>query len=298
MKIAVTGANSSVGQTLLKHLAAEDDFEIVAGVRNEKAFANLPDSPRITPRVIDYFDNDSLTSALTDCDCVVHLAGILIENRGSTYATANVAATAAAAEAAAAAGVTHFIFVSVVGASPDSGNAYFRSKGTAEEIVKQAGMTASILRTPMLLGPGTAGAASLVGSASNAQAKVLGGGHYAMRPLDIDDLSAAIVRLCRQPGEGHSTHELVGPESIAYRDLIRKTAALMNREVEVTAVPIWPAKLGAALSSIIKGGGISPTVIDVITTDEVVSENADQALGISLSSLDNTLQKIISAHRP
>lgn len=298
MKIAVTGANSSVGKTLLKHLAAEDDFDIVAGVRNEKAFSGLPDSARIAPRVIDYFDADSLASALAGCDCVIHLAGILIENRGSTYATANVAATAATAEAAAAAGVSHFIFVSVVGASPESGNAYFRSKGTAEELVKQSGMTASILRTPMLLGPGTAGAASLVGSASNAQAKVLGGGHYAMRPLDIDDLSAAIVRLCRQPGEGHNTHELVGPESIAYRDLIQKTAALMDREVEVSAVPIWPAKIGAAISSMLKGGGISPTVIDVITTDEVVSENADQALGITLSSLDNTLQKIISAHRP
>ena len=116
-----------------------------------------------------------------------------------------------------------------------------------------------------------------------------------MRPLDTDDLSSALTKLSMNPATGVVTHELVGPESIPYRDLIKKTAKMLGKEVEVGSVPILMAKIGAALTSTVKGGGITPTVIDVITSDEVVSQNADSALGLQLSSLDETLQRIIKA---
>ena len=41
-----------------------------------------------------------------------------------------------------------------------------------------------------------------------------------------------------------------------------------------------------------KGGGITPDVIDVITSSEVVEHNADAALGITLTPLAETLQKL------
>ncbi len=295
MKICITGANSSVGQNLLNHLASTDGAEVIAGVRSEKAFADLPQAANISPTLISYQDSESLNKAMAGADCVIHLAGILIENKHSNYASANVAATAAVVAAAKSQAVKHIIFISVVGASPSSNNAYFRSKGAAEQIVAESGIAATIIRTPILLGPGTAGAWSLLSAANNPNCKVLGGGHYCMRPLDTDDLSSALTTLSMNPATGIVTHELVGPESIPYRDLIKKTAKMLGKEVEVGSVPILMAKIGAALTSTVKGGGITPTVIDVITSDEVVSQNADSALGLQLSSLDETLQRIIKA---
>jgi len=58
--------------------------------------------------------------------------------------------------------------------------------------------------------------------------------------------------------------------------------------------PIWMAKLGAGIASFMQGGGMSPTVIDVITADEVVEKNADWELDITLTSLSDTLQKILT----
>jgi hypothetical protein len=43
----------------------------------------------------------------------------------------------------------------------------------------------------------------------------------------------------------------------------------------------------------LKGGGFSPTVIDVITADEVVEKNAAAELGITLTPLSETLKKIL-----
>ena len=152
-----------------------------------------------------------------------------------------------------------------------------------------------MLRTPILLGPGAAGANAILGMANAGQTKVLGGGYYCMRPLDIDDLSKAIVKLIESPPSGVVTHELVGPESTPYREIIAKTAQLMGKSVEVGAVPVLLAKIGAAITSTLKGGGITPTVIDVITKDEVVETNADVAIDIPLTSLEETLKKVINA---
>ena len=293
MKIAITGANSSVGLNLINHIISATDIEIIAGVRSERAMKSLPGSPQVDPRIISYQDAEQLASALEGADCVVHLAGILIEDKHTSYASANVDATEAVVKAAQKIGAKHLVFISVVGASTESGNAYFRSKGLAEEFVKNSGLPASIIRTPILLGPNTAGASSIIGAANQAKTKILGGGKYFMRPLDIDDLNQAIITCCQSDSAEAQLYELVGPEPISYRDLIQKAADMMNSKVEIGSVPIGLAKLVAAISSRIKGGGITPTVIDVITKDEVVAENADGALGLTLTPLQNTLEKIL-----
>ena len=292
MKIAVTGANSSVGKNLLTRLCREQDMTVIAGVRSERAISDLPKNSSIEPVIIDYDNDSSLEDALLGTDFVIHLAGILIETKHSNYASANVGATAAVVEAAMKSGSKNLIFISVVGADPESKNAYFRSKGAAEKLIIDSGLGSSILRTPILFGPSAAGSQAVIGMVSSGQAKLLGGGHYQMRPLDIDDLSEALVKLCLNPKEGQNTYELVGPESASYRDIITKTAEVMDKTVTFGSIPIFVAKIGAAVTSILKGGGITPTVVEVITQDEVVKTNADSAIGITLTPLRETLKKM------
>ena len=294
MKVAITGANSSVGKNLLVRLSKEEEITIVAGVRNEKVIPELPKSSAIKPTVINYDDIKSLEKALDGADIVIHLAGILIETKHSNYANANIAATAAIVDAAKKSDVKSIIFISVVGASPESRNAYFRSKGVAEELVLSSGLGARILRTPILFGPNAAGSQAIIGMISSGQAKLLGGGHYQMRPLDIDDLSEALTILCSTSIQDQVTYELVGPESAPYRDIIEMTAQVMGKTITFGNVPILLAKFGAAITSILKGGGITPTVIDVITQDEIVKTNADSALGITLTPMKQTLKKMTS----
>tara|TARA_B110000858_G_scaffold198514_1_gene266019 strand:- start:32956 stop:33855 length:900 start_codon:yes stop_codon:yes gene_type:complete len=293
MNIAITGANSSVGLNLLNHIVSSTDIKLIAGVRSERAMQSLPSSSQIEPRIISYQDPTQLAASLEGADCIVHLAGILIENKNTSYTSANVGATAAVVKAAQQLNIKHLVFISVVGASSGSNNSYFRSKGLAEELVKNSGLPASVIRTPILLGPNTAGASSIIGAASQTKTKILGGGNYSMRPLDIDDLNQAILNCCNSGTTEARFYELLGPEAISYRDLIQKTASMMNNNVEIKSVPITIAKLAAAINSRIKGGGFTPTVIDVITMDETVNSNADGELNITLTPLTTTLEKIL-----
>ena len=295
MKIALTGANSSVGTNLLAQAASQPALSFIAGVRSPSALEALPKSEQIEGRCISYSDTTALATSLTGADCVVHLAGILIEGKQTKYRDANVDATRAVVDAAKAIDAKHFVFISVVGADAASPNAYFRSKGEAEAIVAASGLSATIIRTPILLGPGTAGASALVAAAKNPKAKALGGGHYRMRPLDIDDLNSAIFNACAKQAPGCANYELVGPEAIAYCDLITKTARMIDPHTTLTvgSIPIGFTKLMAGITSTLRGGGFTPTVIDVITQDEVVEHNAHAELGVTLTPLSNTLEKIL-----
>ncbi len=297
MKIAVTGANSSVGLNLLQHVIADDELDVIAAVRSERAAATLPVASRVEASIISYHDVTELAEAIAGVSCVVHLAGILIEGKGSTYAHSNIASTEAVVKAAQIAEAKHLVLISVVGASLDTSNAYFRSKALAEQFVEESAISATIIRTPILLGPDTAGAHALVAAAAQGRAKLLGGGRYFMRPLDVDDLSLAILKSCKCQANGVAVHELVGPDSILYRDLVSRVARMLGREITIGTIPIWSAKFLAAITSRLQRGGISPTVIDVITMNEVVHHNADAAIGITLTPLDKTLEKVMSTKK-
>jgi uncharacterized protein YbjT (DUF2867 family) len=262
-------------------------------VRSERAAASLSGLRGIEVRVVGGDDAAGLAAVVQGAASVVHLAGILIESRDATYEQANVAATATVVAACQRAGVPHVVLVSAIGADVHSTNRYRRSKGEGERVVERSGLHATIIRTPILLGPGSAGATAIVRTASSGRARLLGGGEYVMRPLDLDDLSRAILVACHRPPSGVQVHELAGPEPVTYRDLILRTAALMGREVTLGTIPIGLAKLGAALRTRFSGGGITPTVIDVITASDDVPHNADADLGITLTPLAATLAKIL-----
>ena len=292
LNVAVTGANSAVGRALLTRLAGQDDIRVVAGVRHREALATLPLAPHITPAVISYDRLDSLTAALRDIDCVVHLAGILFERKRSDYQTANVGTTRALVDASTGAAVRHVVFVSSLGAEPSSANRYLRTKGEAERVVADSGIDATIIRTPLLLGPDTAGGRALVRAASQTSVRVLGGGSHVLRPLDVDDLCGAIVGCCRRAATGVTVYELVGPTTLTYRELLERTASLLGRDLSIGSTPRWLAKLGAALASTVRTGGMTPTVIDVITSDEAIDRNADSDLDVTLTPLSDTLTRL------
>ena len=295
--VAVTGANSAVGRALLAEIAGQETLRAVAVVRRRAALDGLPRSPRIEPCVVAYDQPERLTATLSGAGCVVHLAGILFESRTSDYRTGNVDSTRALVDAAQAAAVRHIVFVSSLGADPRSSNGYFRSKGEAESLVAGAGIDATIIRTPLLLGPDTAGGRSLLRTASGPAARVLGGGSHRLRPLDVDDLCRAILGCCRQQPGGVRTCDLVGPTTLTQRELLQRTARLLGHALSIRSTPVWLARLGAGIAGLIRTGGMTPAVIDVITSDEAVHRNADGELEIDLTPLSDTLATLCETRR-
>ncbi len=73
MKIAVTGASGHIGYSICKELLSQG-FEVKALVRQ---LQTLPTSLQLEEILGDVMDTDSLHHLLTDCQAVIHTAGII-----------------------------------------------------------------------------------------------------------------------------------------------------------------------------------------------------------------------------
>src|SRR4051812_41267489 len=103
MRVVITGANSAVGQSILRR-GSEHDCEnaFVAAVRSERAAEEVRPfmGARNSTVRISYDNPESLNAAFQGATAVIHLAGILIERPGATYDQSNVVTTRSVADAA------------------------------------------------------------------------------------------------------------------------------------------------------------------------------------------------------
>jgi NADH dehydrogenase len=294
-RVVVTGANSAIGRVVVARALERADLELVAAVRSPRAAAQLPQIPAAVGRValVDYEDAAALAAALAGASALIHLPGLLIETRESPYERANVATTRAALAAAHAAGVGKVVLQSACGADARARNRFFRSKGEAEELVRGAGLPYTILRCPLVLGCGGAGDLALARQARSRLVALLGGGVQLEQPIDARDVSHALLGSAVDAGQAPGrTLDLVGPECLEMRELVRRAAALEGRSVTILPIPLWLGRAAARLSR----GGVTPDVIEVLTGHVPYDPTvAAQALGLELTPLDVLLRRSLAS---
>ena len=136
MKVVITGANSAVGQAILRCAAARsatrgDPKHVCRSgslrPRRRRDPASLGNGNSVVR--ISYDDPGSLSTAFEGASAVIHLAGVLVERPGSTYEQANVAPAHSVVEAAKRSAVKKFVLVSATGADETSANRYYRTQG-------------------------------------------------------------------------------------------------------------------------------------------------------------------------
>jgi uncharacterized protein YbjT (DUF2867 family) len=295
-KIVVTGANSAVGLAILncgaKVALAPTTF--LAAVRSERAaeevrsqLSSANDLVRIS-----YEDPSSLDAALQGAGGVIHLPGILVERRDSTYEQANVASTRSVIESAKRAGVQKFVLISATGADETSANRYYRTKGQAETLVCASGLPYTVLRAPLLLGPRTAGSSTLKRNASLRRVKLIGGGRNLQQPLYVEDLARAAVMAATRPSVAcNFTLDLVGPVSLPERELVERAARALGHEIHIGSIPKNLLSLALAIRQRIAGTGFSPDVVEVITADTRIDPQiAASKFGIQLTGIDEMIR--------
>ncbi|MGI9430885.1 MAG: NAD(P)H-binding protein [Myxococcota bacterium] len=297
--LLVTGANGHLGQRLLQHLGAQTPRpELHAAVRSERAaaaLAELPASAQPKTHLVDYLDGAAIEAAATGCRAVVHLVGILKEGSTSRYEDAHEGTTRVLAKAAARAGVRRIVYLSILGSRPDSPNACLASKGRGEQILLDGPVPATVLRVPMVLGPGEIAAHALRGRASAPITFAIRGGRSLEQPIDGDDLVRAIVSaLGDESGESQAL-DLAGPESLPSHELVRRAAALLGTSPRTVPIPLGLVRFAAACFERFSADPpLTRAMLGVLEHDDAIDPGpACRALGIELTPLDVSLRRAL-----
>ncbi len=295
--ILVTGANGHLGRHLIRALGEDPDPNGVlrAAVRSQRAAAQVratPGGSDLDIRILDYTDQNALRAAANGCRAVVHFVGVIKQSRDTRYEDAHERSCESLARAAQAAGVERIVYLSILGARPDSENPCLASKGRAEKILRDGSVPTCVLRVPMVLGAEDHASRSLRAQATARILPLIGGGKTLQQPIDAADVIAAVRAALRAATPLDISLDLGGPECLSHRELVRRAAKLFAKSPTVLPIPI--AAVRAVLGPL-EALGASPPVtccmLDVLQHDDRVdTEQACKKLGIDLTALDDTLR--------
>ncbi len=289
-KCLVTGANGVLGRALLTRLRDEDDTRVVAAVRSERAAERVRELGMDVEIAMVPEPSVSVGDALVGVDVVAHTVGILKESATNRYVDAHEGSIRALCEGAERADCRRVVYLSIVGADPESPNPCLASKGRAEAILLERLPGSLVLRLPMVLGGGDPASAALRARARAGRTRLLGGGHARDQPIDVRDAAAAISAALRKP-EVCGALDLAGPEALPHRVLLLRVAERLGTSPSIGTVPVALARGVAWIAErLTRDPPVTVAMLDVLLQDDALdSSDAWAALGLSPRPLDESL---------
>jgi uncharacterized protein YbjT (DUF2867 family) len=149
--VFITGGTGYLGRPLIERLLAKG-YEVRALTR--KGSENkLPSGCKIV--IGDALDGESYVSQIAPADTFVQLVGVPHPNpsKAAQFRSIDFVSAAGAIKAAKQVGIQHFIYLSVAHPAPMM-KAYIQARMECEQLLRESGMNATVLRPWYVLGPG------------------------------------------------------------------------------------------------------------------------------------------------
>ena len=272
MTVLVTGASGFIGRHVIAELLQRSIKVRVASRQGAESLVRV-DDVEVVPLSGPGTVATDWTDAVANCRAVINLAArahVLrdqYEDPLRAFRLANVDYTRACGQAAASAGVQSFIFMSSVGVHGGTSGAqpiqtesvikphtpYAYSKAEAEqalaEVVRWSDMKLTVLRPPLVYGPGAPGNFDvLVRAIAFGLPLPLGlltGNRRSF--VGIDNLVDLIMTCLNHPAAANQTFLVSDGEDISTADLLRRLGGAMGRPTRLFPIPVGWLALGARL---------------------------------------------------
>ena len=308
MRILITGANGHLGRKLIRKLqdeasadtGTEDSVEIVAMVRSERAAASIRDDG-LTPtiKIVDYTDVAGIREASQGCDKIVHLSGIIKESENNSFEMAHEHACKAlvAALAHTKPAAQLLVCLGIIGTSAASHNKCFASRAAAETILAAGEVPTVLLRVPMVLGEDDYASRSLAKKGQSTFAFTFRAASME-QPIYSDDVVNALIRALTLEPESRVL-ELAGPETVTRSELLKRAGRVFKNNPKVISVPIFIGYMAAFVFELVsRNPPVTRAMLGVLDHDDSVdTRSACLTLGLSLTSLDEVLVKVLGGKK-
>ncbi|MCS7338869.1 MAG: complex I NDUFA9 subunit family protein [Verrucomicrobiae bacterium] len=249
MKVFVTGGTGFVGREIVQQL--------IAASHKPRLLVRDPESPAaqalrsrydIEVAKGDVTDPRALPDAISGCDAVIHLVGIISEVGNQTFENIHVRGTENVVRAAQMAGARRYIHMSALGTRPNAPSRYHQTKWAAEEIVRHSGLAWTIFRPSIIYGRDDQFVNMFLAMARFSPVLPLIGGHVTkFQPIAVQDVAACFVKALTEPRAVGQTFDLCGPETLTLEEILRLALKVTGRKRLLLKIPLWLARTQAAI---------------------------------------------------
>jgi NADH dehydrogenase len=295
--ILVVGATGQLGGAITRRLL-EQGQEVRILVRPDSPSEQLAAQGMATsaqeliaagakPGTGDLKDCPSLDRATAGVDVVITTANSALRGGADNVETVDQTGNCSLIDAAAAAGVKQFIFVSVLGADPNSPVPFVRAKATAEQRLRSSGMTYTILEPNFFMDvwvPMIVGGPVLAGQ----PVTLIGEGRRRHSMVAARDVAAFATAAVGNPAAADRTIPIGGPEALSWRDVIAAFERALGRSIPVRiAAPGEPVP------------GVWPSVLPLLMGLEMYDSPMEmgeiaRTFGVTLTPLDQFVQDMLA----
>src|SRR5437764_7420665 len=232
--ILITGPTGYIGRHLVARLVQQGERPRCL-VRDPKRAATILPAGSVEFVQGDTTQPATLEAAVRDVDTIVHSAFITADHKqspGNHYETTNVEGTANLSKAARAAGVKRIIEISGLGTKPDRPGSYMQGRYLAEQMIKESGMTWTIIQPSVLFGkdaPFIKGLTDLI--RTSPVVPLIGGGKIMFQPIYVEDVVSVIVDVLNEPERtANKTFTIGGPEYYSFTGIVTMLSHAMHKK--------------------------------------------------------------------
>jgi len=239
----VTGSFGYIGKYITRKL--------ISSGKQVRTITTHPDKPNpfgkdVKAYPYNFDDPDLLVSILKGCETLFNTYWVRFNYGKGSFEKA-IGNTEILFDSARKAGIKKIVHISVTNPSESDALPYYRGKALQEKILKELGISYSIIRPTLVFGKEDI----LVNNIAWTVRKfpfvpIFGSGDYKIQPVFVEDLASIAVDCANK--NTSETLDAVGPETFTYKEMLRIMASVLNRDVKFFHV--WP-KVGIFLGKII-----------------------------------------------
>ena len=285
MKVLVVGGSGFIGSHLCREL--KERGHSVTALSRSPGNDDLPKG--ISKAMGNVTAYDSMHEAFEGMDVAVNLVALSplfkpsggneMHDRVHRQGTENVV------RACEEHGVPRLVQMSALGADPAGKTAYIRSKGKAEEVVRESSLDWVIFRPSVVFGDGAEFLSFTKKLAPPYVAPLPGGGKTRFQPIWIDDFTPMLAAACEEEEHVGETYEIGGPETLTLAEVAKTIHGAEGRSVTVIPIPMALAGIGLTIAGKIPGFPMGADQYRSLQFDNTTADNDIGAFGVSESDL-------------
>jgi uncharacterized protein YbjT (DUF2867 family) len=297
--IVVLGGTGFLGTHLVIRLV-KDGHRVTVLSRDREQHKHLLVLPGLTLENCDVYEEAQLSERFRGKDVVINLIGILNERgfSGLGFRRAHTDLTRGVLQAVRSAGVGRLLQVSALRAATDAPSYYLRSKGEAEQLIRDSNTALdwTIFQPSVMFGRGDSFLNRFAGVlASIPFVFPLARPNARFQPVLVDDVVEAMLRCLHGGASSRQTYELGGPQIYSLRDIVGLVAKLTGRRRWIVGLPDFAARMQALIMDFVPGRPFSSDNYRSLTIDSVCAVDGFARLGVKPQSMPASARQYLGS---